>query len=245
MTRVLVIGARGGMAQEAARILAARGDRLYLLARDPLKLEAVARDLVARGAAAVEREAADFLDTDRHGALLERAWQAFAGFDAVLVAHGTLGDQQRCEADYTAAEREIRANFLTAASFLTDVANRFAAAGRGTIAVITSVAGDRGRQSNYVYGAAKAGLSTFLQGLRNRLARQGVRVVTIKPGFVDTPMVAHIKKGPLFASAARAGQLIVRAMDGGGDVVYLPWFWRYIMLAVIHVPERVFKRLTM
>ncbi len=245
MTRVLVIGATSGMAQEAARILAARGDRLYLLARDPLKLEAVARDLVARGAAAVEREAADFLDTDRHGALLERAWQAFAGFDAVLVAHGTLGDQQRCEADYTAAEREIRANFLTAASFLTDVANRFAAAGRGTIAVITSVAGDRGRQSNYVYGAAKAGLSTFLQGLRNRLARQGVRVVTIKPGFVDTPMVAHIKKGPLFASAARAGQLIVRAMDGGGDVVYLPWFWRYIMLAVIHVPERVFKRLTM
>ena len=245
MTRVLVIGATSGMAQEAARILAARGDRLYLLARDPLKLEAVARDLVARGAAAVEREAADFLDTDRHGALLERAWQAFAGFDAVLVAHGTLGDQQRCEADYTAAEREIRANFLTAASFLTDVANRFAAAGRGTIAVITGGAGDRGRQSNYVYGAAKAGLSTFLQGLRNRLARQGVRVVTIKPGFVDTPMVAHIKKGPLFASAARAGQLIVRAMAGGGDVVYLPWFWRYIMLAVIHVPERVFKRLTM
>jgi short-subunit dehydrogenase len=245
MTRVLVIGATSGMAQEAAKILAARGDRLYLLARDPERLAAVAGDLVARGAAAVAHETADFLDTDHHAALLERAWAAFGGFDAVLVAHGTLGDQQRCEADYAAAEREVRSNLLTAVSFLTDVANRFAATGNGTIAVISSVAGDRGRQSNYVYGAAKAGLSAFLQGLRNRLAHHGVRVVTIKPGFVDTPMVAHLKKGPLFASAARAGQLIVRAMDRGGDVVYLPWFWRYIMLAVIHVPERMFKRLRM
>jgi short-subunit dehydrogenase len=116
---------------------------------------------------------------------------------------------------------------------------------QGNITVISSVAGDRGRGSNYNYGAAKAGLSAYLQGLRNRLAASGVSVTTIKPGFVDTPMTAHLKKSPLFASPEYVGQRLVRAADRGEAVVYTPWYWRLIMGIIIHIPECIFKRLSL
>jgi len=161
----------------------------------------------------------------------------------VILAHGVLGDPERTHSRYGDAEWVLKTNLLGPISLLTAIAERFEKQRAGTIVAIGSVAGDRGRQSNYVYGASKGGLDLFLQGLRNRLFRSGVRVITIKPGFVDTPMTAHMPRGILFASPERIARGIRRAIRGGGDVVYLPGFWRAIMTVVRLVPEPIFKRL--
>ncbi|MBP7125934.1 SDR family oxidoreductase [Myxococcota bacterium] len=244
MSRILVFGCTSAIAIEAARIWASRKERLFLVARDPRKLEALAGDLRTRGAAQVETLVMDALDFDRHPSLLETAEQALGGpVNQVLLAHGVLSDEARGREDFAVAERDLRVNFLSVVSILTPIANAFEARKHGVIAVIGSVAGDRGRQSNYLYGTSKAAVATFLQGLRNRLWRSGVAVVTIKPGFVDTPMTAHLRKSPLFASPQKVGKGIVRAMDRRKDVVYLPPFWKPILLGVIHVPEGLFKKM--
>ncbi len=242
-TRVLVVGATSAMAAETARIYAAHGARLFLTGRDGQRLEAVAEDLRVRGAQAVETAMLDVTDHRRSEEVMEAAWSAFDGLDVALVAHGVLPDQARCQASVADAVDALEVNFLSTVALLTPLANRFEAARGGCIAVITSVAGDRGRQSNYVYGAAKGGLDRFLQGLRNRLFHAGVTVVTLKPGFVDTPMTAGLKQGPLFASARRAGRAIHRAIERRRDVAYIPWFWHPIMAIIRALPEAVFKRL--
>lgn len=245
MKRVVIFGATSAIARATARLLAARGDQLFLVARDAAKLGATAQDLRVRGAPAVNVAVADLNDFARHEALLDEAEAALGGLEVVLIAHGTLPDQRELERSFEATERELRTNFLSVVSLLTPLANRLEAQGAGTIAVISSVAGDRGRASNYVYGTAKGALSLFLQGLRNRLYRSGVRVVTIKPGFVDTPMTAGVEKNALFASPEAVAKGIVAALEGGRDVVYLPGFWRLIMLVIRALPERLFKRLNL
>lgn len=241
--KVLILGATSAIARETARLLAADGDRLFLVARDSERLGIVSDDLGVRGAESPDGLVADLDDFHRHDEIVEKAVASLGGLDAAIVAHGILGDQQRCQEDWGEAEKVLRTNFLSAASLLTRIANRFEAQGAGTLVGISSVAGDRGRQSNYVYGASKGALSLFLQGLRNRLHPSGVQVITVKPGFVDTPMTAHIRKGPLFAKPAAIGRGIRRAMRRGKDVVYLPWFWRVIMTVIGLLPERIFKRL--
>lgn len=241
--RILVIGATSAMAVAAARLWAAQGHALYLLGRAPERLEALAGDLRVRGAAGAQWAALDVTETQRHAPVLEAAAAALGGIDVVLVAHGTLPDQAACERDAGLALREFQVNATSTIALLTWLADRMQAQGRGTIAVITSVAGDRGRQSNYVYGAAKAAVAVFLQGLRNRLHGAGVRVVTIKPGFVDTPMTAAFRKGALWASPERAARGIAHAVARGTDVAYVPGFWRWIMLVIRHIPEPVFKRM--
>lgn len=243
MKRVLIIGATSAIARATARLFAVRGDRLYLIARDAAKLSATAQDLRARGAAGVGSATADLDDLEAHEALLENAAQTLGGIDIALIAHGTLPEQRDLEGSYRATERELRTNFLSVVSLLTPLANRMEAQKGGTIAVISSVAGDRGRQSNYVYGTAKGAVSLFLQGLRGRLHKAGVNVITLKPGFVDTPMTANIAKNALFASPETVAKGIIQAIDKGREVVYLPGFWRAIMLAVRAVPEPLFKRL--
>jgi short-subunit dehydrogenase len=170
---------------------------------------------------------------------------ALGGLDAVLIAHGTLSDQAACQQSVELTMRELNINFLSVVSLLTLLGNHFEQQRRGVIAVISSVAGDRGRGSNYVYGTAKAGVSAFLQGLRNRLAKVGVQVLTIKPGLVDTPMTAHLKKNRLYSPPSVVGEGIYHAMKQGRDVAYLPWFWRYIMLIILHIPELIFKRMSL
>ena len=145
----------------------------------------------------------------------------------------------------SAAEAILRTNFLSAVSLITWLANYFEASKQGTLAVISSVAGDRGRKSNYVYGASKGALNIFLDGVRNRIDRAGVNVLTIRPGFVDTPMTAHIPKGPLFASPAQVAEGILAAVERRKDVVYLPGFWRPIMFLIRNIPERVFKKMNL
>lgn len=245
MSNILIYGATSAIAQETARAYAQRGDALYLVGRDASRLESVAKDLEVRGASRVGFEAMDFDDFAVHEPSFEHAREALGDIDVVLVAHGMLADQAVVERDYKETEHMLRVNFLSVVSILTPIANAFEERGSGTIAVISSVAGDRGRQSNYIYGTAKGALNVYLQGLRNRLFKRGVHVLTIKPGFVSTPMTAHLDQGPLFASAEKVGMGIVRAVDKEKNEVYLPGFWRYIMGVIKTVPETVFKRLSL
>ncbi|HTV14922.1 MAG TPA: SDR family oxidoreductase [Acidobacteriaceae bacterium] len=242
---VLALGATSAIAEATLRLLAERGASFFLVARNADKLTAVRDDLLTRGAAAVNGAVADLDDTAGHPALLVQAVGALGRIDLALVAHGVLGDQPAAERDYAAAEAILRTNFLSAVSLITWLANYFEAEKRGTIAVISSVAGDRGRKSNYVYGASKGGLNVFLDGVRNRIDRAGVQVLTIKPGFVATPMTAHLKQNALFAQPAQVGRHILRAIGKRKDVAYVPPFWRLIMLVVRSVPGRIFKKMNM
>jgi decaprenylphospho-beta-D-erythro-pentofuranosid-2-ulose 2-reductase len=241
--KVLVVGATSAIAQETSRRFAAYGAHLFLTGRDPEKLSSVAQDLRLRGATQVDTAVLDVVDLTRHEAVLDTAFAALGEVDVALIAHGVLPDQSHCEQSASDALAALTVNFTATVALLTPLANRLEAQRRGCLAVISSVAGDRGRQSNYVYGASKGGLDRFLQGLRNRLYRSGVAVLTIKPGFVDTPMTASKPKSGLYASPARVARGIHRAIEARRNVVYLPWFWRPIMCVVTSIPEAVFKRL--
>jgi short-subunit dehydrogenase len=245
MRKVLIVGATSAIAEAVARLLAAQGDLLYLVGRRAEALEAIAADLRVRGAARVQTEVMDANAIERHAALLDNADVALGGLDTVLIAHGTLSDQAACQQSVALTFQELHTNALSVIALLTLIANHFEAQRVGTIAVISSVAGDRGRQSNYVYGTAKAAVSTFLSGLRQRLYKSGVQVVTIKPGFVDTPMTRDFSKGLLWAKPERVARDIVRAMENGKDVVYTPGFWWAIMQLIKSIPEFVFRRLSL
>jgi decaprenylphospho-beta-D-erythro-pentofuranosid-2-ulose 2-reductase len=241
--KIVVLGATSAIAQAWMRLLASSGASFFIVARNPAHLESVAQDLIARGAAAVYSEVADLDETAAHPAMLERAVASLNGFDCALIAHGVLGDQNACEKDFAVAAASLQTNFLSAVSLITWLANYFAAQYCGTIAVISSVAGDRGRKSNYVYGSAKAGLNAFLDGVRNRVDRDGVHVLTIRPGFVASPMTAHLPRGPLFVTPDVVAHDILKAIESRRDVLYTPWFWRWIMAIIRLVPEWKFKRM--
>ncbi len=243
--RVLALGATSGIAEATLRLFAESGANLFLVGRNAAKLEAVRADLMARGAASADVYTVDLNDTAQHPALLEQAVQTLGAIDLALLAHGVLGDQEAAQADYAVAEVVLYTNFLSAVSLITWLANYFEKNHAGVLAVISSVAGDRGRKSNYVYGASKGALSIFLDGVRNRIDRSGVQVLTIKPGFVATPMTSHLPKGPLFAQPAQVAKGIVRAIERRSDVVYLPPFWELIMLIICSIPERIFKKLNL
>lgn len=244
-TTVLALGATSAIAEATLRLLAERGARFYLVARNPDKLYAMAADLHTRGASGVATHAMDLDDTGAHPAMLAAAAQSLGTIELALLAHGVLGDQENAQASYTEAEAILRTNFLSAVSLITWLANYFETTKEGTLAVISSVAGDRGRKSNYVYGSSKGALSIFVDGVRNRIDRTGVQVLTIKPGFVATPMTAHLAQGPLFAKPVQVARGIVRAIEKRRDVVYLPAFWRGIMLVVRMIPRRIFKKMNM
>jgi decaprenylphospho-beta-D-erythro-pentofuranosid-2-ulose 2-reductase len=243
LNRTLIVGATSAIAEATARLLAQRGESLYLVARNPERLAAIVADLAVRGSPRVASAHLDANDVAAHEGMLTRAEQFLGGLDTVLIAYGTLSDQKACESSVEQTLRELETNALSVVALVTLVAERLAARGSGTIAVISSVAGDRGRSSNYVYGSAKALVTAFLSGLRQRLQGCGVAVVTIKPGFVDTPMTAAFPKGFLWVKPGRIAAGIVKAIDRKADVVYLPGFWRAIMFIVRIIPERIFRSL--
>lgn len=245
MKNVLIMGATSAIAEAVAKVCAQRGDNLYLLGRNQKRLAAIAADLEACGAASVSHEQMEATRFEDHQKLIDQALKSLQRLDLVLIAQGTLPEQKACEADFAEALQALNINALGTLSLLTHLANRLEQQGSGTIAVISSVAGDRGRQSNYLYGAAKSMVSTFLQGLRNRLHKANVKVVDIKPGFIDTPMTASFNKGALWASPKDIAPGIVRALDKGKPVTYQPSFWRWVMFVIKRIPESIFKRLSL
>ena len=244
---ILVIGATSAIAKATCREYARQNQANFVLvARNSSASEEIADDLKARGAGNVAMHTQDFANNTGYEALVDNAYEQLGSIDIVLMAHSILGNQQECEASVDAMQQMMQINAISSMSLLTLLANRMEAQGKGTIAFISSVAGDRGRPSNYVYGSSKAVVSTFLQGLRARLAKSNVHVLTIKPGFVDTPMTADIEKGgPLWAQPEDIAKGIMHAIEKRKNTVYLPWFWRIIMGIIIHIPEFIFKKLSL
>lgn len=245
MQTILIVGATSAIAQATARRFAARGDALYLVGRSAARLQVVAHDLLARGAARVHTLAMDANDFPAHAAMLRHAEDKLGPIDLALICHGTLPDQAACAQSVELTLAELRTNALSVVALLTLLANAFECRHAGTIAVISSVAGERGRQSNYVYGSAKAMVTTFMSGLRQRLSKSGVAVVTIKPGFIDTPMTGAFRKNALWIGADEAAGHIVAAIQRGAAVAYVPGFWRWIMWAIRALPDVVFRRLAL
>ena len=241
----VILGATSALAQAVARELVDDKQSLVLVARDADKLAQVATDLALRAGdtASVQTRIADLADVDEHQELID----ATAAAESYWLFYGSLPDQEACEEDWSKANEAFTINFTSAASLLGRAANVFEARKGGSLIVVSSVAGDRGRQSNYVYGTAKGALSLFCQGLRNRLRASGVQVLTVKPGFIDTPMTSGIEKKPgvLWVTPERVARDVVRAHRRGKDVLYTPWFWYFILLIIRSIPERVFKRLSL
>jgi decaprenylphospho-beta-D-erythro-pentofuranosid-2-ulose 2-reductase len=245
MKKILVIGATSAIADHCARIWAAKGDAIHLVARNKQHVQTIAADLKVRGAANVTTYCTDLNNIDAHEELLDVTYDALGSVDIVLIAHGTLPNQTECELSVDQTLNAIQTNVLSTISLLTLIANRFEETRRGIICVISSVAGDRGRASNYVYGSAKAMITAFTSGLRQRLHKSNVSVVTIKPGFVDTPMTASFKKSVLWAKPNTVALKIVDAINDRKSEVYAPSFWMVIMMVIKLIPNKIFRGISL
>ena len=242
MRKIFIIGATSAIAQSTARLFAAKGDALFLAGRNGDKLKSMAADLKVRGASKVDTAVWDALDYRRHRQTIDHAFETMGGIDASLIAHGILPDQETCQESFEKTKLSFEINALSVISMLTCLTPCFLKQKRGTIAVITTVAGDRGRKSNYIYGSAKKAVSTYLDGLRHRLFESGITVLDIRPGFVDTPMTENFKKGPLWVGPEKVANEIEKAISKGGDVVYVPRFWWAVMLVIRNIPKFVFHK---
>jgi decaprenylphospho-beta-D-erythro-pentofuranosid-2-ulose 2-reductase len=240
---VLILGATSAVARASAVLFARQGYDLLLAGRDAEELQRLTADLRIREGARADWEHFDADALAGHQEFFARVMGRTPRLAGVLLAFGTMGDQELAVRDFAEAERIIRTNFTSAVSILTLCANSLLAGGGGFLIALTSVAGERGRQSNYLYGAAKGGLDIFLQGLRNRCFAGGVRVVTIRPGFLDTAMTYGLPGLFLVVSPEYAARKIVAAPRRPGDIRYVPWFWRPVMLIIRLIPEFLFKRL--
>lgn len=248
--RVIVIGALSTIAMHACRLLARDGASFALLARNETRLADLAQDLRVRGAIGASTHVLDLEQAAEAPALLAQAAGTLGGVDAIIIFHGYLGEQARAETDLTEAQRIISANFSSGAAWALAGAELLTkeSAGNRVLLGVSSVAGDRGRRSNYVYGAAKAGFSVLMQGIAHRFAAtpNGPRARVIKFGFVDTAMTAGIAKGgPLWTTPDAAAQCVVRALDHGGPIIYAPWYWRWIMFVIRWLPAPIFNRINL
>lgn len=242
---VLILGATSPIATAVARVYAARNEAICVAARDLEEARAIASDLSIRSGKPASAFAFDARDFDAHQALIEQVEAAHGPITIALLAFGAMGDQQASEEDFEQAQAVIEINYTGAVSVCEQLAARMAERKSGTIIGIASVAGDRGRASNYIYGSAKGAFALYLQGLRNRLAAEGVNVLTVKLGFVDTRMTFELKTAIPIANPQDAANAIVRAADRGVEVLYYPLFWKGIMTVIKAIPEKVFKRLSL
>ncbi|MEL6568905.1 MAG: SDR family NAD(P)-dependent oxidoreductase [Pseudomonadota bacterium] len=246
MKTILILGATSAVAQAFARLKASEGDvNVVLAGRNREALERVAADLTARGAEAAEIVAGDIGASDAVPGLMEAASKPFGPPDEVLLAYGVLGDQTDQQADPVALAQLMEVNLVSAALWSELTLAAFEARGSGKLAILGSVAGDRGRQSNYLYGATKGALERVAEGMAHRAAaHKNITVTLVKPGFIDTPMTDHIegKGGPLWATPEDVASITAKAMEKGRSRVYAPWFWRYILLIIRALPVPIMHR---
>jgi short-subunit dehydrogenase len=245
MSKILILGATSPIARALALRFAVDGAQLFLAARDPNEVGRVASDLSVRSGVPALSSTFDAADFAAHDAFIRDAATKLGGLDGVVVCFGTLGDEDAAQIDPAAALATVHQNFTGAVSLLTIAARHLEQQRSGFIIVIGSVAGDRGRARNYVYGSAKGALALFTQGLRGRLAQAGVHVMTVKLGTVDTRMTWGREGTLLTVAPVQAADSIYEAWRSRAEVVYVPWFWRVIMGVVQLIPERRFKRLTL
>ncbi|NBC96261.1 MAG: SDR family NAD(P)-dependent oxidoreductase [Deinococcus-Thermus bacterium] len=238
-----IVGASSAMARALARALAARGATVLLAGRDDEDLAALAADCAFRGAAHAEAVALDLRDPGTFAPLVARLGAAEGPVNAAVFA-GSMPPQAEIDAEPALIDGVVADSFTGPARLLAMIAPLIEARSGGTIVGVGSVAGDRGRLGNHVYGAAKAGFATYLSGLRNRLGRSGGHVVTVKPGFVDTAMTWGLDGMFLVAPPEAVARAILTAVEKRRNVIYTPFFWRYIMLIIRAVPEPIFKKLS-
>jgi len=241
MQKILIIGATSAIAEAVARRYAQRASALHLVARDVQRLQSIASDLSTRGASRVTIGTLDVADLTAHRVILDEAASSLGNIDVVLLAHGTLPLQAACDEDLGRALAEFHVNGTATIALAAGLAPRLGP--ESTLAVISSVAGDRGRASNFLYGSAKSAVTAYMSGLGQQLRAARINVLVIKPGFVDTPMTAAFKKGPLWASADKVAAGIVRAIDRRRAVAYVPGFWWFIMQVIKNIPEPIFRRI--
>jgi short-subunit dehydrogenase len=241
--KVLVLGATAGLAVPVCRLLAAQGAQLFLVARNAEKLAALADDLRARGASYLDTAVADLDDTSQHTALLTHAVNSLGGCDVALIAHGVLANPRETDVDFAAALALLQTNLLSTISLCIWLAKYFVSRQAGVLAVISSVAGERGYSRNTLYCVSKAGLTAYLSGLRQRIHREGVTVLTIKPGPVRTPMTAGAHGEKYFANADKVGAQILHAIEKRREILYTPRYWALVMFFVRLIPERIFKKI--
>ena len=243
MKHVLILGATSDMAQASAKKYAAEGWHLTLAAIETDMLAPIAGDLQVRSGEAVQTMKFDATAFESHQAFYDSISEKP---DAVIAVFGYMGDPDEARIDFDEVRKTIDINFTGMVSILNIVADDFEKRGSGAIAAVSSVAGDRGRQSNYIYGSAKAGLTAYLSGLRNRLAKTGVHVMTVKPGFCRTKMTENLDlPGALTAEPSQVADAVYNGMQRGRNTVYTLWMWRYIMLVIRHIPEAIFKKMKM
>jgi decaprenylphospho-beta-D-erythro-pentofuranosid-2-ulose 2-reductase len=242
---VAFLGATKGMGRSLARLMAARGDRLVLLGRDAAELERSARDLEARAGNdhTVGTAICDLGDPSSFAPALDAAEQALGKLDCVVVTAGVFATQEQLEADPERALELLTVDFANTVGFCERARARLLDGGGGTLCVFSSVAGDRGRKPVVLYGAAKAGLSAYLEGLDHKFRGAGLRTVCVKPGFVKTGMTANLKPPPFAGEPDAVAHRVLRAIDRGTPVVYAPWIWRYIMLVIRSLPRFVMRRI--
>jgi short-subunit dehydrogenase len=241
--RILILGAASAIAESAAKLWAAEGARFALVARNAERLDAIAANLKTLGSAETHvfpLDCAHVEAKEQFGKIVE----TLGGLDIALLAYGTLGEQKALEADPKAVADLIATNFSSAVAWCLEIAALLERQRSGVLIAIGSVAGDRGRRSNFIYGACKGGLARLVEGIAHKLAPLGARAVVVKPGFVDTPMTADFeKKGLLWVKPEAVAAVVVKAAESGGPVVYAPFFWRFIMLVIRHLPVFIFNKL--
>lgn len=243
---VLVLGATSAIAEHTARLFAAEGMRLLLVGRNTGRLQTIASDLKARGATGADVETLDLVTETAVQPAFDRLTGKLGGrIDYVLICHGILGDQDLAARDQSEAERILAANFSSAAYWALAAAGQLRRQGHGSLVVLGSVAGDRGRRANYVYGAAKAGVAALCEGIAHEFAASGPKAVVIKIGPTDTPMTDGFdKKGALWSKPEKVAAIIRRAADGNKPVVYAPGFWRWIMMIIRAIPAPIFNKMS-
>ena len=239
----MIFGATSAIAESLARLLVADADNICLVARNSQAMAELEKDLSVRSNANILSFTYDFTDLSGIKRLQAQILDKIPYIDLAVIAYGTLPVQDSCEHELPQMQMALTTNFTSVIWVGLNIVQHMQEHKKGTLVVLSSVAGDRGRQSNYIYGSAKGAVSIFFDGLRNQCYGDGVKILTVKPGFVDTPMTDGFKKGFLWVKPDKIARDIISALHKGKDVLYTPWYWRWIMLIIKLIPEFIFKRL--